>query len=51
MQKCNKTQSWTNDNFWKEAPKVSLEDYTALLNIQDCTLRDQATNHSLQKFF
>ncbi|KAF5817250.1 hypothetical protein HanXRQr2_Chr02g0050721 [Helianthus annuus] len=37
--------------FWKEAPKVSLEDYTTLLNIKHCTLRDQATNHSLQKLY
>ncbi|KAJ0936710.1 hypothetical protein HanRHA438_Chr03g0134181 [Helianthus annuus] len=37
--------------FWKEAPKVSLEDYTTLLNIKDCTLRDRATNHSLQKLY
>ncbi|MFS7904331.1 hypothetical protein Hanom_Chr01g00034801 [Helianthus anomalus] len=51
MQECNETHSWTYDNFCKEAPKVSLEDYTTLLNIKDCTLRDQATNHSLQRLY
>ncbi|KAJ0845449.1 hypothetical protein HanRHA438_Chr15g0713781 [Helianthus annuus] len=49
MQECNETQSWTYDNFCKEAPKVYLEDYTTLLNIND--LRDQATNHSLQRLY
>ncbi|KAJ0441804.1 hypothetical protein HanIR_Chr16g0801971 [Helianthus annuus] len=32
-----------------ETPKVSLEDCTTLLNINDCTLKDGAMNNWLQK--